>query len=122
MAGLRACGCAQQVGQLKEEIKAKDAGLLKQHFEHRKITTENENLKDDLSKAEKKLTSLEQIINAQKQVQVLRGGPKFDFEVSLSSENRQTFGLAAVTLGSTPASYCTFSSSVSLSLHCLQST
>ncbi|KAL8272314.1 hypothetical protein Esti_003768 [Eimeria stiedai] len=57
----------QQVGQLKEEIKAKDAGLLKQHFEHRKITTENENLKDDLGKAEKKLNSLEQIINAQKQ-------------------------------------------------------
>ncbi|CDJ53668.1 hypothetical protein, conserved [Eimeria brunetti] len=59
----------QQVGQLKEEIKAKDAGLLKQHFEHRKITSENEKLKDDLGKAEKKLGSLEQIIAAQKQVQ-----------------------------------------------------
>ncbi|CDJ65028.1 hypothetical protein, conserved [Eimeria necatrix] len=52
----------QQVGQLKEEIKGKDAGLLKQHFEHRRITSENEKLKDDLGKAEKKLGSLEQII------------------------------------------------------------
>lgn len=56
----------QQVGQLKEEIKTKDAGLLKQHFEHRRITSENEKLKDDLGKAEKKLGSLEQIIAAQK--------------------------------------------------------
>lgn len=58
----------QQVGQLKEEIKAKDAGLLKQHFEHKRITAENEKLKDELGKAEKKLSSLEQIIEAQKQV------------------------------------------------------
>lgn len=58
----------QQVGQLKEEIKTKDAGLLKQHFEHRRITSENEKLKDDLGKAEKKLGFLEQIIASQKQV------------------------------------------------------
>ncbi|CDJ35633.1 Protein Ccdc146, related [Eimeria mitis] len=58
----------QQVGQLKEEIKTKDAGLLKQHFEHRRITSENEKLKDDLGKAEKKLSSLEQIIAAQKHI------------------------------------------------------
>ncbi|KAL8436076.1 hypothetical protein Efla_002066 [Eimeria flavescens] len=61
----------QQVGQLKEEIKAKDAGVLKQHFEHRKITAENEKLKEDLGKAEKKLSSLEQIIAAQKQIKKL---------------------------------------------------
>ncbi|XP_026189761.1 cilia- and flagella-associated protein 58 [Cyclospora cayetanensis] len=56
----------QQVGQLKEEIKAKDAGLLKQHFERKRMSSANEKLKDDLGKAEKKLSSLEQIIVAQK--------------------------------------------------------
>ena len=49
----------RQIEQLKEEIQAKDQGLVKEHFEHMKVDKEKEQLRDGLQAVQKSLGKAE---------------------------------------------------------------
>ncbi|PFH37666.1 flagellar associated protein [Besnoitia besnoiti] len=55
-----------QIEQLKEEVKQKDASLIKGHFEQHKIIKDNEKITSNLHSAQHKLSSLQQIVLSQK--------------------------------------------------------
>lgn len=54
-----------QIEQLKEEITAKDHGLVKEHFDHHKVEKEKEALKNELTRIQKQIQSSEHIISNQ---------------------------------------------------------
>ncbi|CBZ52601.1 hypothetical protein NCLIV_023900 [Neospora caninum Liverpool] len=60
-----------QIEQLKEEVKQKDASLIKGHFEQHKIIKDNEKITSDLHSAQHKLSSLQQIVLSQNERDML---------------------------------------------------
>merc|ERR1712139_550921 len=55
-----------QIEQLKEEIKDKDSALIKEHFEHHKVQKANEDIKEKLSNAQKRMKNLTNIVETQR--------------------------------------------------------
>merc|ERR1719171_47708 len=55
-----------QIEQLKEEIKEKDSQLIKEHFEHHRVSKDSEKIKDNLDKATKKQKHLQQVVDQQR--------------------------------------------------------
>merc|ERR1719262_1973276 len=55
-----------QIEQLKEEIKEKDSALIKEHFEHHKVQKANEDIKDKLGLAKKRMENLTKIVETQR--------------------------------------------------------
>merc|ERR1712050_449139 len=51
-----------QIEQLKEEIKEKDSQLIKEHFEHHRVSKDSEKIKDNLDKATKKQKNLQHVV------------------------------------------------------------
>lgn len=58
----------QQVEQLQDFVKAKDSELLRSHFAHRRVEAQNQLLRQQISSAEGKLKTVNQVIAAQKWV------------------------------------------------------
>merc|ERR1711881_517537 len=52
-----------QIEQLKEEIKEKDSALIKEHFEHHKVQKANEQIKESLEKAQRRMRKLRSSLN-----------------------------------------------------------
>ncbi|EPT29809.1 flagellar associated protein [Toxoplasma gondii ME49] len=87
-----------QIEQLKEEVKQKDASLIKGHFEQHKIVKDNEKITSDLHSAQHKLSSLQQIVLSQKReikkleatiqdAETERSNQKKEYEVVLSERD-----------------------------------
>ncbi|OXB71697.1 UNVERIFIED_CONTAM: hypothetical protein H355_008750, partial [Colinus virginianus] len=87
-----------QIEQLKEEVKQKDASLIKGHFEQQKIAKDNEKISSDLQSAQHKLTSLQQIVlNQRREIKKLettiqdaeaeRSNQRKEFEVILTERD-----------------------------------
>jgi len=55
-----------QIEQLKEEIKEKDSQLIKEHFEHHRVSKDSEKIRDNLDKATKKQKSLQKVVDDQR--------------------------------------------------------
>merc|ERR1719214_76041 len=55
-----------QIEQLKEEIKDKDSALIKEHFEHHKVQKANEDIKEKLGNAQKRMRNLTNIVETQR--------------------------------------------------------
>ncbi len=55
-----------QIEQLKEEIKAKDAALVQEHFERKKAEKERDTFKSEISRIQRQIQEAEQTIAAQK--------------------------------------------------------
>merc|ERR1711904_757599 len=55
-----------QIEQLKEEIKDKDSALIKEHFEHHKVQKSNEEIKEKLGNAQKRMKNLTNIVETQR--------------------------------------------------------
>merc|ERR1712072_388632 len=55
-----------QIEQLKEEIKEKDSQLIKEHFEHHRVSKDSEKIRDNLDKATKKQTHLQNVVDQQR--------------------------------------------------------
>merc|ERR1719171_930234 len=55
-----------QIEQLKEEIKEKDSQLIKEHFEHHRVSKDSEKIRDNLDKATKKQKHLQQVVDQQR--------------------------------------------------------
>merc|ERR1711998_738724 len=55
-----------QIEQLKEEIKDKDSALIKEHFEHHKVQKANEDIKEKLGNAQKRMKNLTNIVETQR--------------------------------------------------------
>merc|ERR1711871_1066010 len=55
-----------QIEQLKEEIKEKDSALIKEHFEHHKVQKANEQIKESLEKAQRRMRNLTNIVETQR--------------------------------------------------------
>merc|ERR1719171_769801 len=52
-----------QIEQLKEEIKEKDSQLIKEHFEHHRVSKDSEKIKESLDKATKRQKHLQQCVD-----------------------------------------------------------
>merc|ERR1712224_1102496 len=50
----------------KEEIKDKDSALIKEHFEHHKVQKANEDIKEKLGNAQKRMRNLTNIVETQR--------------------------------------------------------
>merc|ERR1712193_516164 len=55
-----------QIEQLKEEIKEKDSQLIKEHFEHHRVSKDSEKIKDNLEKRTKQQKYLQQVVDQQR--------------------------------------------------------
>merc|ERR1712072_498688 len=55
-----------QIEQLKEEIKDKDSALIKEHFEHHKVQKANEDIKEKLGNAQRRMKNLMNIVETQR--------------------------------------------------------
>ena len=53
------------IDQLKEEISAKDLGLVKEHFDHVKVAKEKDSLQAELTKARQQISEAESVITGQ---------------------------------------------------------
>jgi len=56
----------RQIDHMKEEIKEKEQGMIKKHFDHHRLTKEVEKIKDGLEKADRRQQNLERVVEQQK--------------------------------------------------------